>query len=64
MSNEQISDLRRKAEQGDATAQLKLGLLYYHGQGVPLDDAMARQWFEKAAMQGDATAQDRLGSMY
>lgn len=64
MSNDQISDLRRKAEQGNAKAQLKLGLLYYHGQGVPVDDAMARQWFEKAATQGDATAQDRLGSMY
>jgi len=64
MSSEQISDLRRKAEYGDATAQLKLGLLYYHGQGVPVDDAMARQWFEKAATQGDAIAQDRLGSMY
>jgi|CXWL01.1.fsa_nt_gi hypothetical protein len=64
MSNQQISDLREKAEQGDATAQLKLGLLYYHGQGVLLDDAMARQWFEKAATQGNATAQDRLGSIY
>lgn len=64
MSNDQISDLRKNAEQGDATAQLNLGLLYYHGQGVTLNDAMARHWFEKAARQGDARAQDRLGSMY
>jgi len=64
MSNQQISDLSKMAEQGDATAQLKLGLLYYHGQGVPLDDATARQWFEQAATQGNATAQDRLGSIY
>jgi TPR repeat protein len=34
LNNEQISDLRIKAEQGDAEAQVNLGLLYAKGLGV------------------------------
>ena len=41
------------AEQGDARAQFYFGLLYENGDGVPLDYAKARQWYEKAAAQGD-----------
>ena len=36
------------AKQGHAVAQYNLGLLYTNGQGVPKDEAQARQWFEKA----------------
>ena len=50
--NFEISDLRRKAEQGDAERQFNLGVLYKKGQGVPQNDATAREWFEKAAAQG------------
>jgi uncharacterized protein len=49
------------AEQGDARAQFYFGLLYENGDGVPLDYAKARQWYEKAAVQGDAKAQLYLG---
>ena len=52
MSNEQIADLRRKADQGDPEAQFGLGLAYSLGHGVPQDYAKARQWYEKAAAQG------------
>ena len=49
------------ATQGHAVAQYNLGLLYSNGQGVPKDDAQARQWYEKAAVQGHAEAQVNLG---
>jgi uncharacterized protein len=52
------------AKHGQAVAQYNLGLLYANGQGVPKDDAQARQWYEKAALQGHADAQVNLGSLY
>lgn len=52
------------AMQGHAVAQYNLGLLYSNGQGVPKDDAQARQWYEKAAVQGHAIAQVNLGGLY
>ena len=51
------------AKQGDAVAQYHLGLLYSNGQGVPKDDAQARQWYEKAAVQGHVDAQVNLGML-
>ena len=56
--------LRVKAEAGDAEAQYKLGLRYYHGHGVPEDYAQAVSWYRKAAQQGYALAQYNLGVMY
>ena len=56
--------LRPLAEQGDALAQYKLGVLYRKGRGVPQDDVQARQWYEKAAVQGQAKAQFNLGTLY
>jgi uncharacterized protein len=53
-----------QAEQGDANAQFKLGLMYYNGEGVPEDDAEAVKWYRKAAEQGLAGAQFNLGVMY
>lgn len=52
------------AEQGDATAQYNLGLMYSDGQGVPQDYAEAMRWYKLAAQQGDSTAQHNLGVMY
>ena len=52
------------AKQGDAVAQYYLGLLYANGQGVPKDDAQARQWYEKAAVQGHVDAQVNLGMLF
>jgi len=64
MSNEQISDLRSKADQGDAMAQNALGVLYDKGKGITKNYAMARVWYEKAATQGYALAQYKLGGLY
>jgi hypothetical protein len=55
---------RKAADQGDADAQYKLGLLYDNGQGVPLDYAEAAKWYRKAADQENADAQFKLGLLY
>lgn len=52
------------ARAGNAPAQNRLALLYYHGHGVRESDALALQWFERAARQGLAEAQFHLGNMY
>jgi uncharacterized protein len=49
---------------GDPQAQLHLGTLYYHGHGVRESDALAMQWFERAARQGLAEAQFQAGNMH
>ena|GEM_PF-6191800 len=62
--SEEAQQLLKAAKQGDAKAQSELGLLYYHGEGVPQDFKAAAQWHTKAANQGEARAQLRLGFMY
>src|SRR5262245_43310762 len=52
------------AQQGNATAQEYLGVMYAKGQGVPQDYGQAIQWYQRAAQQGDASAQFNLGVMY
>jgi len=47
-----VEELRARAEQGDAAAQLSLGLAYAIGQGVPRDYAQAAAWYRTAAEQG------------
>lgn len=56
--------LRERAETGDASAQIGLGLLYSEGNGVPQDDAEAAKWYRRAAEQDDADAQMYLGILY
>ena len=55
---------RLAAEQGDATAQFNLALMYEIGKGVPQDYAQALKWYRKAAEQGNAKAQNNLALMY
>ena len=54
----------KAAEQGYASAQYRLGLMYDNGWGVPKDSVTAVKWFRKAAEQGHADAQWRLGMSY
>jgi len=44
------------ANQGNASAQFNLGLLYDDGQGVAQSNDMARKWWLKAALQEDEGA--------
>ena len=52
------------AEQGYASAQYNLGLMYANGDGVAENDQEAVRWYKLAAEQGDADAQHNLGLMY
>jgi TPR repeat protein len=56
--------LKPLAEQGDADAQITLGIMYDYGQGVPRDDAIATEWYRKAALHGIPTVQHNLGVKY
>lgn len=55
-----IKSLQKKAESGDALAQLNLGAAYDHGMGVPRDINKAIEWYKKSADQGLAEAQFNL----
>jgi TPR repeat protein len=47
---------RKAAEQGNAGAQLGLGLMYDNGHGVRQDYVQAHMWFNLSGAQGDADA--------
>ncbi len=59
-----LREWRPLAEQGVASAQHNLGILYDRGLGTPQDYAEAVKWYRKAAEQGYALGQDNLGLMY
>jgi len=56
-----IESLRKAAEEGKAAAQGMLGMIYYHGQDVEQDFALAAQWLRRAAEQGNMAAQANYG---
>ena len=62
--NAPISEVQKAAEQGDADAQLLLGIKYELGKGVAQDDKQAVAWYRKAAEQGNVDAQYNLGVKY
>jgi len=57
-------ELKSLAEKGDATSQLKVGLMHYQGRGAVKDFGEALQWFRRAALQGNAMAQANVAYMY
>ncbi len=59
-----MREWRPLAEQGDASAQLRVGLLYAQGKGVPPDQKKAFTWIRLAADQGLHDAQYFLGLLY
>jgi TPR repeat protein len=59
-----IAELERRANAGNAVAQVELARAYENGKGVAQNDAKAVEWFRKAAEQGNAQAQNSLGVMY
>lgn len=56
--------LHTLAENGHAPAQLRLGLLYRLGLGVPRNLRLAVYWFEKAARQDNVGGQYWLAESY
>src|SRR5688572_14448604 len=63
-SEQKRAHLVKRAERGDVRAQSALGRMYFEGEGVRADAAMAFDWWQKAAAQGDASSQYALGIMY
>ena len=61
---EDTTRVRRLAQQGEAIAQVDLGLMHADGRGVEKDDREAAAWFRKAAVQGSAPAQYNVGIAY
>jgi TPR repeat protein len=53
---EAVPSWRRAAEQGEARAQFKLGMMNELGVGVPQDDTEAVDWYRKAAERIGASA--------
>lgn len=56
--------VKKKAEQGDAEAQLDLAFLYSFGRGVKKNDVEARKWLEKSVAQNEPYAVFSKGLMY
>jgi TPR repeat protein len=61
---QELANIRAKAETGDANAQFELGYRHSVGKGVKTNFAEAVNWYRKAAEQGDARAQNNLGVSY
>jgi TPR repeat protein len=59
-----LDAIKKLAEQGDMSAQFKLGVTYYRGKGVSKDYSEALKWFRKSAEQGLPEAQYNLGVMF
>ena len=62
--HEAVMWFRRAADQGNASAQFYLGVMFDEGKGVPQDYAEAAKWYRRAAEQGDAQAQYNLALSY
>jgi len=63
-SDSAMTQMRSRAEAGDARAQSELALIYYRGRGVTEDYKEAVKWFRRAADQRDARAEFYLGIMF
>ncbi len=62
--NKETKSLYQKAEQGDAVAQYKLGLLYEYGDDINQSYTEASKWYERASIQEHSLAQERLSRLY
>ena len=51
-----LKEWKTLAEQGNATAQYSLAVMYAKGQGVPQDYIYAHMWFDIAASSGNKDA--------
>lgn len=51
-----LEQMRQTAEQGDAEAQLEMGILYEFGYHMPKNNVTALAWYLRSAAQGDALA--------
>jgi TPR repeat protein len=59
-----LAQLQPLADQGNATAEVRVGQMFDQGHGVKQDYAQAAAWYRKAAMQGNLDAERDLATMY
>jgi len=64
VSSSDVSQLKIEAEAGDVQAQVKLAEAYQDGLGIPKNEELAGQWYQRAAQQGNPKAQNNLANMY
>jgi TonB family protein len=63
-SPEPLDTLRKRAEHGDLSAQIRLGDAYVSGEGAEVNLTEAARWYRRAAERGDTDAQVKLASLY
>lgn len=63
-SAQDIAQLQKSAENGDAEAMTELGICYFQGKGVKEDNDKAFMWLSKAVDAGNAKAHCWLGACY
>lgn len=63
-NNRRYLTLSRQRKHLTTTAMINIGLIYEHGNGVPLDYTEAMSWYRKAAQLGDAQAQFNIALLY
>ena len=59
-----LKETKKAANQGDATAQVYLGVMYEEGDIVEQNYEKAIEWYRRSAAQGNSLAQYKLGQMY
>ena len=59
-----LKELTALAEAGQANAEFLLGAMYFYGNGVVQNNALAAIWFHKAAIKGDPNGQLAFGSIH
>lgn len=64
VARDSLDDMKKWANQGNAEYQVKVGLIYYEGEGVRQDLVLARRMFQKAAKKGHIQGQGILGFFY
>ncbi|MCX8500128.1 MAG: tetratricopeptide repeat protein, partial [Alphaproteobacteria bacterium] len=65
VSSSALSELEKRAEAGEAAAQVTLGLSFVNGaNGVAVNESKALQWLKLAAEQGDVRGLYNLCSLY
>ena len=59
-----MEKLQKLAVSGDMDSQVRLGDMYYYGEGITVDYIKAREYYEMAAVQGNQDAQNNLGDIF
>ena len=60
---EAVTWCRKAADQGNATAQYNLGVMYDKGEGVPKNDVEAYKWWLLAAAKGNEEAKEAANNI-